>query len=302
MSQRFDARKANPQKAGGLIVSGLLQRSSLRSPTFVQDQNPQSLSENLPNRDAEAPQISRFRRDFSRVPVQTAAMPVQAKLQVGQPGDRYEQEADRVAAQVMPTTNPAAVSSLAIAPPAIGRIQPGLNEPLQRQPEAADEQKKKLAKETAYKAEQKKQQAEKEKVAAEEKAVKADKDKHEKAKKKKEDDKLQTQAQVGQVPTVTPALENHLSTQQGGGQPLPETTRTLMESRFRHDFSKVRVHHDPQAAQSLQAHAFTLRHNIFFNTVQYQPENPASLRLLAHELTHVVQQGAAPVKPGKATR
>ena len=70
-----------------------------------------------------------------------------------------------------------------------------------------------------------------------------------------------------------------------------------MESRFNRDFSQVRVHTDPQAAQALNAQAFTRGCDIFFSSGQYQTENPAEQRLLAHELTHVVQQGAAPAKP-----
>ncbi|WP_196516775.1 eCIS core domain-containing protein [Nostoc sp. WHI] len=114
---------------------------------------------------------------------------------------------------------------------------------------------------------------------------------------KQEEGKVQKQAQPGQMPIIAPAVENRLKTSQGGGQPLPEPTRELMESRFHHNFSKVRVHNDPEAAQSLNARAFTHRNNIVFNAAQYQPEVHEGQRLLAHELTHVVQQGAAPVKP-----
>jgi len=291
MSQQFDARKVNPPKTDGLLVSGLLQRSRTRSIASEHDQNPKSLPSNTP----QALPESRFRHDFSQLPAHTTTLPIQPKLQVGRPGDRYEQEADRMADRVMQSSSPA-IASRSVSPmPAIGRIQRQTNEPLQRQP-AAEDEKKKVAKDVAHKAEQKKQQAEKEKVVAEETAVTADKDKHVKEKKKKEDEPVQTQAQPGQVPAVTPTLENHLSTRQGGGQPLPEPTRTFMESRFHHDFSKVRVHHDSQATQALNARAFTHRHDIFFNPAQYQPEAPHGQHLLAHELTHVVQQGAAPVR------
>jgi hypothetical protein len=293
MRKQFDTRKTNPQKTDISRASGLLRRSRVQSISSEHEQKPQ----NLPGNVTHASQGSSFRQDFSNVPVQTATTPpIQPKLQVGRPGDRYEQEADQVAEQVMHSTSSATISDPVQQVPAIGRIQPEPDNNLRRQP-SAEEDKKKVAKETAHKAEQKKQQAEKEKVAAEEKAVKADKDKYGKEKKKKEDDKVQTQAQPGQVPTVTPALENHLDTRQASGQPLPDTTRTFMESRFHHDFSKVRVHNDSQATQALNAQAFTRRHDIFFNPAQYQPEAPVGQRLLAHELTHVVQQGAAPAKP-----
>jgi hypothetical protein len=82
----------------------------------------------------------------------------------------------------------------------------------------------------------------------------------------------------------------------GGGQPLPAATRTFMEQRFEHDFSGVRVHADRaavDAATALQARAFTTGTNVVFNANEYAPTTTEGRRLLAHELTHVVQQGGA---------
>lgn len=82
----------------------------------------------------------------------------------------------------------------------------------------------------------------------------------------------------------------------GSGQPLDSTTRTDMESRFRHDFSRVRVHTDTRAAgsvRSVNARAYTVGSDIVFDTGQYAPATTAGKRLLAHELTHVVQQSAS---------
>lgn len=78
------------------------------------------------------------------------------------------------------------------------------------------------------------------------------------------------------------------------GQPLDADTRTFMESRFGHDFSQVRIHTDATAMESAKAvHslAYTVGHNIVFNQGQYAPTSMAGQKLLAHELTHVVQQG-----------
>lgn len=83
------------------------------------------------------------------------------------------------------------------------------------------------------------------------------------------------------------------------GQPLDLVTRAFMESRFGHDFSNVRVHTGPQPAESaraVHACAYTVGQNVVFGEGQYAPENEAGKRLLAHELTHVVQQGSGPVK------
>jgi Domain of unknown function (DUF4157) len=84
----------------------------------------------------------------------------------------------------------------------------------------------------------------------------------------------------------------------GGGEPLAGATRSLMESRFDNDFSDVRVHTDAKAsdsAKSVNAHAYTVGSNVVFRSGMYEPESERGQRLLAHELTHVVQQRSGPV-------
>ena len=78
------------------------------------------------------------------------------------------------------------------------------------------------------------------------------------------------------------------------GLPLDRTTRAFMEPRFGHDFGKVRVHADNRAAESalaINALAYTEGRHVVFAAGRYRPENDEGKRLLAHELTHVVQQG-----------
>ena len=68
-----------------------------------------------------------------------------------------------------------------------------------------------------------------------------------------------------------------------------------MEQRFGYDFGSVRVHHDARAAESaraVNAHAYTVGHDIAFNGTAFAPDATAGRKLLAHELTHVVQQSA----------
>lgn len=80
------------------------------------------------------------------------------------------------------------------------------------------------------------------------------------------------------------------------GQPLDSSFRSSFEPRFGHDFSGVRVHTGPQAAAaaaSIQAKAFTAGSDIVFGAGQYAPSQPQGQELLAHELTHVIQQGAS---------
>lgn len=80
------------------------------------------------------------------------------------------------------------------------------------------------------------------------------------------------------------------------GQPLDSLTRDLMESRFGYDFCQVRVHTDAQAAASaraVNALAYTVADHVVFGAGNYAPSSSAGLRLIAHELTHVVQQTAS---------
>ena len=80
-----------------------------------------------------------------------------------------------------------------------------------------------------------------------------------------------------------------------GGTPLPEDVREFMEPRFEADFSGVRLHTDESAARlsaRVSARAFAYRNHIFFGRGQYQPNTPEGAELLAHELTHTIQQQA----------
>lgn len=84
-----------------------------------------------------------------------------------------------------------------------------------------------------------------------------------------------------------------------GGTPLDTETRTDMETRFGgQDFGDVRVHNDAAAhesAKSVNAHAYTVGSNIVFQRDNYDPSSESGKHMLAHELTHVVQQRSGPV-------
>ncbi|MGH9764800.1 MAG: DUF4157 domain-containing protein [Blastocatellia bacterium] len=87
------------------------------------------------------------------------------------------------------------------------------------------------------------------------------------------------------------------------GQPLDSTTRAFMEPRFGHDFSRVRVHTDRRAGESARATnalAYTAGQNVVFGEGNYRPNTPDGKRLLAHELTHVVQQERTAPAPSPA--
>jgi hypothetical protein len=99
-----------------------------------------------------------------------------------------------------------------------------------------------------------------------------------------------------QPPVAQPGEKDHSSffgPSTTSGQALPESTRGFFEPRFGQDFSAVRVHHDEEAArsaQSIAARAYTTGRDIVFNQGQYAPDTLSGKQLLAHELTHVIQQ------------
>lgn len=95
------------------------------------------------------------------------------------------------------------------------------------------------------------------------------------------------------APTVSSGLEAGINSKKGGGQPLPESARSFFEPRFGADFSRVRLHTDTNAAstaKSLNAQAFTVGRNVFFGSGYYSPGTSSGKRLLAHELSHTLQQ------------
>jgi len=95
----------------------------------------------------------------------------------------------------------------------------------------------------------------------------------------------------------SPAMGSSIQSLQKGGFPLSRSERDFFEPRFGADFSLVRVHNDPQAvnlAQSVNARAFTLGRNIVFGAREYSSETVTGRKLLAHELTHFVQQNSGP--------
>jgi hypothetical protein len=167
---------------------------------------------------------------------------IQAKLTIGQPNDKYEQESDRIADQVMRMPEPK--GSLVNGQSSLVQRQAGCTGP------TCDEE-------------------------------------------EEEEEPVQAKSLTSKAPPVTSGLQSQIQSMKGGGQPLPDSTRAFFESCFGRDFSDVKLHMDAgaaEAAQSLDAAAFTTGNHIVFGDSRYTPGTPAGQRLLAHELTHVVQQ------------
>jgi hypothetical protein len=203
---------------------------------------------------------------------------IQSKLKVGRPGDIYEQEADRVAEQVMSMPEPQSQrqpveeEEQVQAKPIAEQITPLV----QRQPEEEEEKK-----------EEEQVQA---KPIAEQITPLIQRQPEEEEKKEEE---LQAKATAGQTGEVSSGLESRINSMKGGGQPLPESTCAFFEPRFGYGFGQVRVHKDSQAAEAahaVNARAFTVGRDIVFGAGRYAPETTEGRRLLAHELTHIVQQ------------
>jgi hypothetical protein len=102
--------------------------------------------------------------------------------------------------------------------------------------------------------------------------------------------------------TVSSDIESSIESARGSGSAMDDTTRSKMEGAFNADFSGVRVHTDSQSDtlnQSIQAKAFTTGQDIFMSSDSYSPSSSSGQELLAHELTHVVQQNGASVQRDK---
>jgi hypothetical protein len=232
---------------------------------------------------------------------------IQTKLTVGPVGDRYEQEADRVAEQVMTMPFPSPARGGAgggvqrqdeeeelQAKPLAATITPLV----QRQEEEEELQMKPVA------AQQVVQRQEEEELQMQPLQRQDEEEELQMAslQRQEEEAELQmkpvaaqqvVQRQAGGSFEAGPELENSLAVHKGSGSPLSEETRAFMEPRFGADFSGVRVHSGSEAGQmskELHAQAFTHGQDIYLGTGRYDPETDAGKRLLAHELTHVVQQ------------
>jgi peptidoglycan hydrolase-like protein with peptidoglycan-binding domain len=111
-----------------------------------------------------------------------------------------------------------------------------------------------------------------------------------------EEQTIHAKEQPGTAPAASSENDSQIEVLPDRGKPLPEAVRAYFEPRFGLDFSEVRVHEGAQAAESAQAinaRAYTTGEDIVFGSGEYAPGTTEGKRLLAHELTHVVQQGKA---------
>ncbi|WP_228038852.1 DUF4157 domain-containing protein [Nostoc sp. LEGE 12450] len=215
---------------------------------------------------------TRFGHNIAKIPLRRPDTPIQAKLTIGEPGDKYEQEADETARQVVQR----------IHEPQSKKLQreslPEKEDELQMKPEH-DIQREALPEEEEEVQMKPEGSVQREPLPEEEAELQMK-------------PMVQRRVYVGGV-SALPDLETGIQQAQVSGQPLAKSIREPMEQAFGADFSRVKVHIDTQANQlnqSIQAKAFTTGQDVFFRQGAYEPESRGGQELLAHELTHVVQQ------------
>lgn len=253
--------------------------------TFFAAQNQNSvLEENIHDRPLQAKAILSDRPTFFQ--------PIQTKLSIGKPGDKYEKEADAVADQVVSKTV-SQTSQTATDTPVTAKptaVQHKTNDEVHRKEDSEEIQEKPISDtitpllQMASDDENTVQQKCAECAAEDEKRVQRR--------------SLTDVQQKGTGNQSTSAgFEKNLGNSKGGGSPMSEATRSEMESGFGSNFSNVRIHTDSNAVQmnkSLGSQAFTNGSDVYFNEGKYNPSSKDGKHLLAHELTHTVQQGASP--------
>ena len=254
--------QASPVQSFTPAQTGLLQKKSAlcNTPGLVEDSGRDKEKLTLQRSSVDQAGIitvPRFGHDFSRVSMHsTGHGMIQTKLKINKPGDIYEQEADSVADAVMRMPEPVVQRE----------VEPEEEEEEERL------QTKPLANQITPLVQRQPDPADEE---------------------EEEEETIQAKPLAGHTPEVTPAISSGIQSLDGGGQPLSGSERRFFESRFRADFSNVRIHNDTlavNAARSVNARAFAFGNNVVFGAGEYSSDTLAGRKLFAHELTHVVQQ------------
>ncbi|HHM21199.1 MAG TPA: DUF4157 domain-containing protein, partial [Bacteroidetes bacterium] len=225
--------------------------------------------------------------------------PAQAKLRIGQPGDKYEREADAIADRVVNGNGIAATTINRVALPGVQnkcaaceqKDEKRKEEPMQTQPEL-QRQPEEEEEEVQAQPELQRQPEEEE-----EEPMQAQPELQRQPEEEEEQMQAKPEAQLNTQHSKLTALERSLRSTKGQGRPMKPKVRIEMEGKFGADFSKVRIHTGSVAvkmSKDLRAQAFAHQNDLYFNTNKYDPESPKGKHLLAHELTHTIQQGASP--------
>ena len=173
---------------------------------------------------------------------------IQKKLKIGEPGDKYEQEADAVSTNI---------------------LQMNEGESLRMQ---AEEEAEKIQMQPLEEEEKLQMQTE------------------------EEEKPIQKKPANSKQKSISPEnIHNQINNSRGTGSRIDQQTLSFMGNRFGTDFSNVNIHTGQTAVdmnEQLHSQAFTVGNDIYFNSGKYNPDSQSGKRLLAHELTHTIQQGA----------
>ena len=194
---------------------------------------------------------------------------IQTKLRIGAPNDKYEQEADRIADQVMRMPEPQAQGVTQVS----GQTQIQRTCPECKEEEEESIQTKSLSGQITP-------------------LIQRQEGPEEELEEEDEETDIMTKSNADPQ-AASSNIQSQLNASKGSGSPLPKDTQTSMESAFGADFSGVRVHTDSNSVQmnrGLNAQAFTHGNDVYFNKGKYNPETNSGKQLLGHELSHVVQQ------------
>ena len=255
---------------------------------------------------------------------------IQRKMTVGPVGDKYEQEADSIASQVVQQINTSTpqttqrqgeeeeIAQMKPLATSISSVQRQEEEELQAKPIQRQEEEELQAKPIQRQEEEELQakpiqrqeeevlqakpiqRQEEEELQA--KPIQRQEEEELQAKpiQRQEEEELQMKSTSANGGPVSAPIEQDIESAKGGGAVMAEGVRHNMERSFGADFSGVKIHTDSQAHtlnRTLSARAFTTGQDIFFRQGEYNPGSHSGQELIAHELTHVVQQNGTAVQP-----
>jgi hypothetical protein len=250
---------------------------------------------------------------------------VQARLKMGSVGDKYEKEADSVADRVVSNNDAKAVNKAPAPPVQLSRVKPGDLQKKEAAPEEEVQAKEEGQENDQLQTKEKtledpvqtkcsscgEEQIQTKLSSKTEEPVQmkcagcAEKEKSiQKAEAKEEPVQMKCNACASMSDQIQKKgndsasgnVESTLASSKGSGSKMDNDTRSTMESGIGADFNSVKIHTDSKAEkmnQDLGAKAFTNGSDVYFNKGQYNPSSKSGQHLLAHELTHTVQQGAA---------
>jgi hypothetical protein len=220
---------------------------------------------------------------------------VQPKIEVGAPDDQYEQEADKVAAKVVDNSSGQSEEKdekLVRQKPIADTVSPYL----QKQ---SEEEEKPVQKQEEEPIQQKEEEKDKSQPKLEDDKVPVQKKDEDEIQPKTKEEGENVQTKSNEIDEKITDIEPTLKREKGNGSPLSKGVKAEMENGFGADFSQVKIHNNTKAVQmnqALGAQAFTHGNDVFFNNGKYNHGSKEGKLLLAHELTHTIQQNGSAQK------